>query len=83
MFQLELTQISYSSATIVHTEIYVVCIYVHYTVILFKYKVPAPNAHVPHHTQRENDTTHLGGAEGAAPIGTIVPPFACGVACVC
>ena len=25
-----------------------------------------------HHTQRENDTTHGGGAEGAAPIGSVV-----------
>ena len=26
---------------------------------------------MPHHTQKENDTTNGGGAEGAAPIGTI------------
>ena len=54
---------------------YVVCIYVQYTDILFRYKVPEPNTHVPHHTQRENDTTNGGGAEGAAPIGTIGPPL--------
>ena len=59
---------------------YVVCIYVQYTDILFRYKVPEPNTHVPHHTQRENDTTNGGGAEGAATIGTIGPPFVCGVA---
>ena len=51
------------------------CIYVQYTDILFRYKVPEPNTHVPHHTQRENDTTNGGGAGGAAPIGTIGPPL--------
>ena len=36
-------------------------------------------------TQRENNSTDGGGAEGAAPIGTVVaraqraPPFVCGV----
>ena len=39
---------------------YVVCIYVQYTDILFTYKVPEANTHVPHHTQRENDTTNGG-----------------------
>ena len=39
------------------------------------YKVPEANTHVPHHTQRENDTTNGGGAEGAAPIGTIARPL--------
>ena len=37
--------------------------------------MPEPNTHVPHHTQRENDTTNGGGAEGAAPIGTIARPL--------
>ena len=50
------------------------CIYVQYTDILFTYKVPEANTHVPHHTQRENDTTNGGGPEGAAPIG-IGPPL--------
>ena len=27
--------------------------------------MPEANTHVPHHTQRENDTTNGGGAEGA------------------
>ena len=50
--------------------------------------MPEPNTHVPHHTQRENDTTYGGGAEGAAPIGTYVraseasAPFMCMVFCV-
>ena len=51
---------------------YVVCRYAQYTDILFTYKVPDANTHVPHYTQRENDTT-IGG--GAAPIGTIGPPI--------
>ena len=51
------------------------CIYAQYTEILFRYKVPEANTHVPHHTQRENDTTNGGAAEGATPIGTIGPPL--------
>ena len=35
--------------------------------------MPEPNTHVPHHTQRENDTTNGGGA-----FGTIERPI-----CVC
>ena len=69
--QPKLTQKSYFSATIVHTEI--MCIYVQYTDTLFRYKVPEANTHVPHHTQRENDTTN----GGLAPIGTIERPFVC------
>ena len=36
------------------------CIYVQYTDILFRYKVPEPNTHVPHHTQRGTDSTDGG-----------------------
>ena len=54
---------------------YVVCIYVQYTDILFRYKVPEPNTHVPHHTQRGTDSTDGGGAFGAAPIGSIIFPL--------
>ena len=43
------------------------------TNILFRYKVPEPNTHVPHHTQRGTDSTDGGGAFGAAPIRTIGP----------
>ena len=39
---------------------YVVCIYVQYTDILFTYKVPEANTHVPHHTQRGTDSTDGG-----------------------
>ena len=31
-----------------------------------------PDADFGHHTQRENNSTDGGGAEGAAPIGTVV-----------
>ena len=62
---------------------YVVCIYVQYTDVLFTYKVPEANTHVPHHSQRENDTTN----GGLPPSVLSVQPFVCSVnvggTCVC
>ena len=54
---------------------YVVCIYVQYTDILLRYKMPEAHTHVPHHTQRGTDSTDGGSAFGAAPIGSIIFPL--------
>ena len=71
-------------------DLYVVCIYVQYTDILFKYKEPKANTHVPH-KRPPASTSHrfgalaalapttvpMGEAFCAAPIGSVVLPFVC------
>ena len=81
IFQPELTQKSYFSATIVHAELICsVCIYVQYTDILFTYKVPEANTHVPHHTHKGKMILPMVAAPQAPPPSVLSRfPFVCGV----
>ena len=72
----------YFSATIGHAEIYLLCAYMRYTDILFRYVEPEANTHTCHSTHKGKMILPMG-AEGAAPIGTIERPPLCVVARVC
>ena len=89
IFQPELNQKSYSSATIVHTEIICSVIYVQYTNILFKYKVLV-SPRLAHTRAANIHTTHKGkhnSTDGARGVREARAPFVCGVnvgnTCVC